>query len=302
MTRIALLADIHGNLPALEAVRADMAAYRLDRVVVAGDVINWGPFSPEVLAIVQAEGWAAIRGNNELYLLEHGTPRQPPHWERYTLLPWLYEQLGERGRSAIAAWPDELTLRFPDAPLTRVVHGRPGDHWRGMYPQQGDAELAAILAGVGEPAVIAAHTHIPMNLRAAGRQIINPGSVGVPLDGDLSASYVILEAAGDQWRPIFRRVEYDLSPLWEAFARQRFAARGGPVAELVVREFETARLWVLPYLAWRDRHAPGQPDTAELLAAFLAEDPWRYTPREYWPEDMLRRITPAAAPPPASGS
>lgn len=281
MTRLAVLADIHGNLPALQAVLADMSAFQIDHVVVAGDLINWGPFSPQVLEVAARERWAVIRGNNEFYLLDHRTPREPAHWRSYTLLPWLHAQLAGRWQRAIAAWPDELSLRFPDAPPVRVLHGLPGNPWRGMHPLLSDAELAAALGGVPEPTVIGAHTHLPMSRQLAGRHVLNPGSVGVPLDGELRAGYMLLEAEAGGWRPTFRRVAYDVAPLAAEFARQRFVERGGPVAELVIREFETARLWVLPYLAWRQAHAPGQPDTSELLAAFLAADVWAYTPPEY---------------------
>ena len=70
MTRLAVLADLHGNLPAFEAVRTDLAQFSVDRVVVAGDLINWGPSSAEVAARVLEAGWAVIRGNNEFYLLD----------------------------------------------------------------------------------------------------------------------------------------------------------------------------------------------------------------------------------------
>ncbi len=71
MTRLAILSDIHGNLPALEAVMADMAQFVVDHVIVAGDSINWGPFSREVVETVLLNNWAAVRGNNELYLLDY---------------------------------------------------------------------------------------------------------------------------------------------------------------------------------------------------------------------------------------
>ena len=61
MTRLAVLADLHGNLPALEAVLQDLSQFRVDRVIVAGDVVNWGPFSAQVLERVTREGWAVVR-------------------------------------------------------------------------------------------------------------------------------------------------------------------------------------------------------------------------------------------------
>ena len=77
MTRIAVLADIHGNLPALNAVIDDMARFAVDHVVVAGDSVNWGPFSREVLEIIAARKWAVIRGNNAYYALDYATGRAP---------------------------------------------------------------------------------------------------------------------------------------------------------------------------------------------------------------------------------
>ena len=67
MTMLAILADIHGNLPALEAVLEDLAHFKVDHVVVAGAMVNWGPFSAQVMDRVTSEGWAVIRGNNEFY-------------------------------------------------------------------------------------------------------------------------------------------------------------------------------------------------------------------------------------------
>src|SRR4051812_1778127 len=107
MTRLAILADIHGNLAALEAVQVDLAQFSVDQVVVAGDVINWGPCSAEVAARVLEAGWAVIRGNNEFYLLDYGTPRAAAAWadtSQWRLLPWLQEQLPGPWPTLIGAW------------------------------------------------------------------------------------------------------------------------------------------------------------------------------------------------------
>jgi predicted phosphodiesterase len=281
MTRLAILADIHGNLPALQSVMADMASFTFDHVIVTGDLINWGPFSADVCAIAARERWAVIRGNNEFYLLDYRTPRAPAHWHEYTLLPWLHAQLAGLWQSAIAAWPDELSLRFPDAPPIRVLHGLPGNPWRGIPPLLNEAELATLLDGVPEAVIVSAHTHLPMSRHVAGRHLLNPGSVGVPLDGLQSASYLLLHGDATGWRATFRRVPYALEPLLAEFRRQRFVDQCGPVAELVIKEFTTARLWVLPYLAWRQQHARDQPHSSALLATFAENDIWHYTPPEY---------------------
>ena len=85
MTRIAVISDIHGNMTALNAVLDDMAPFKVDQVVVAGDVVNWGPHNAQVLDRIIRESWPVIRGNQELYMLDQDTPRGPASWEKYTI-------------------------------------------------------------------------------------------------------------------------------------------------------------------------------------------------------------------------
>lgn len=284
MTTLAVLADIHGNLPALEAVTRDMAQFNIDHVVVVGDVINWGPFSAECAEIVQREGWAVIRGNNEFYLLDYDTPREPEAWKdrsQWAMLAWLEEQMGDVWRNRIAAWPDALSLRFPDGPPIRVVHGSGRSVWEGLYASHADDKLCEQLDGVEESFVIAGHTHLAMD-RGAGRwRIFNPGSVGVPLDGTFAARYMLLEARGDDWWPIFRAVPLDNSRVFEAFEQQRFVERCGVIGQLVVDEFRTARMQVSPFLNWRNTTRPGAPLTRDLLDEFTVVDPWPHTSLPY---------------------
>lgn len=286
MTRLAVLADIHGNLPALEAVCADLERQRpaVDRVVVAGDSINWGPFSAQVLERVTRAGWAVIRGNHEHYLLDYDTPRAPAAWRDRATFPlplWLRRQLAGRWHTAIAAWPDTLCLRFPDAPPVRVVHGSPRSVWEGIYPDPDhlpDAAVEPMLAGVEEETVVVAHTHLPTDRRVGRQRILNPGPVGVPLDGRFSASYLLLDGDADGWRPTFRRVPFDRAPLFAEFARQGFVEECGVVGRLVVEEFATARLAIVPFYRWCADYHPGEPPSLALLESFAAVDRWQYTP------------------------
>jgi predicted phosphodiesterase len=281
MTRLAVLSDIHGNLPALEVVLADIEAQQGDQVVIAGDIVNWGPFSAQVMARVTGHDWAIIRGNNEYYLLNYRTPRQPDHWRDYTLLPWLYHQLKGHWHHVIASWPDELTLYFPDAPPMRLFHGMPGNPWRGLHPLMTDTEIETALAGIEETTILAGHTHLPMSRLAGAYHIINPGSVGVPLDGEFTASYVLLDGDSGGWTPTFRRLAFDTTALLEEFARMEFAEHFGIEAQLVIEEFKTARLQLLRFILWHQQHYPATPFSSEALAEFRQHDQWAYTPLEY---------------------
>lgn len=281
MTRLAILADIHGNLPALEAVMADLAGRRIEQVIVAGDLINWGPFSAQVLERVREAGWATIRGNHELVLLDYGTPREPAAWADRGAFPvphWLQRQIPPALKLAIALWPDTLVIYPPDAPPLRIVHGSPRDHAEPIYPHITEEELTPLLAGIAETTIVAGHTHRPMDRQIGRWHVLNPGSVGMMLDGDHRASYLILDGDTAGWRGELRRVPYDKAPLFAEFARLGFVAECGPIGALVVEEFATARLRIAPFLRWRAALAQDTPFDDATLARFRTVDPEEYMP------------------------
>ena len=288
MTRLAILADIHGNLPALQAVIQDMAQYDVDQVVVAGDSVNWGPFSRQALDTIDPLGWAVIRGNNELYVLDYCTERAPQHWSTFTMPPFLHRQLGASWVNRIAAMPDTLQLRFRDAPAIRVFHGIPGNPWIAIYPDSSEEHVRKWLDETCEQTIIAAHSHVALERHVAGWHIFNPGSVGVPLDGEHSASYMILEGSSQGWElAAHRRVPFDLAPLFAEFEQLDFAARAGVTGRLVIEEFRTARLYLAPYIVWKQSAHPDRDDSIELLDEFLSlSDRSEFTPPPY------RELTP----------
>lgn len=283
MTRLAVLSDIHGNLPALEAVMKDMEAYNVDHVVVAGDHINWGPFSRQVMEVITAQNWALIRGNNEYYLLDYETSRAPEHWSAFTLPPIIHDQLGDKWLNVIASLPDSLSLRFRDAPPIRVVHGIPDNPWQALYPKTPQETACEWLSAVQETTVIGAHSHVPMVRHIDRWQIFNAGSVGVPLDGDLSASYMILDGQQDGWILVaHRRIPFDYAPLYAEFERQYFADRGGATARLIIEEFRTARLQVHAFQQWLKLTYPDQSESDARVEEFLELDDIRpYTVAPY---------------------
>ena len=273
MIRLAVLADIHGNMPALQAVLRDMEQFAPDQVVVAGDSVNWGPYSREVMEIVSASRWAVIRGNNELYALDFGTPRMPAHWASFTLPPILRAQLGAAWLNALACLPDELSLRFPDAPALRIVHGIPGDPFQAVYPGTPRAQIANWLANVDETTVICAHSHIALERRVDRWRVFNPGSVGIPLDGEFSASYMLLDGDHSGWSlHTHRRVPFSNEANLAAFEAQRYVEQGGVTAQLVIEEFRSARLRLHPFLMWKKRACPDTSASPEILEAFLDLD------------------------------
>lgn len=281
MTTLAIIADLHGNLPALEAVATDIARQNVDQVIVAGDALNWGPFSPEVVQRILDERWAVIRGNHEMMLLAYGTPRAPAEWDDLDAFPipgWLHRQMPAALRLQIACWPDTLVIRPPDGPPLRVVHGSPRDHSEPIYPSTTADELAPMLATIAETTLVTAHTHIPLDQQIGRWHILNPGSAGHSLDGTLEARYLLLHSCGEQWVSEFRSLPYDRTKLFAEFARQNFAAACGVIGQLVIDEFACARPRIAPFLRWRQETAGDAPFNAATLARFRTCDPELFMP------------------------
>jgi predicted phosphodiesterase len=287
MTRLAVVSDVHGNLPALEAGVADVRAQGAEQVVVAGDLANYGPFSNELFAWADAERWPVIRGNGELYLTDLGTPRGDPGWTRPgppTLAAWFHARVEDRWRRAVAAWPDTLCLRFPDGPPLRVVHGSPRSPYEGMHGRYSDAELLERLANPAERTIVFGHTHEVVDRHVQGLHLVNPGSAGNSCDGDARAQYALIEATDDGWRATPRRVAYDVGATIDAYRAQGFVETVGATALMVIRELETARSHLGPYLRWRRAEHPDQPSSLALAEQFTEakmaqySEPHRYVP------------------------
>jgi predicted phosphodiesterase len=288
MTRIAIISDIHGNYPALEAVLHDVKQMEPDQVIAAGDMVNWCPFNREVMERLLSEHITMLRGNNELYVTDWGTARAQPHWRTWVLPSLTREQIGKRLWSLINTLPDTLCLRFPDAPTVRVVHGSPRSHFESVHPLLTDAQLVEMLAKTEESTIVCAHTHLPMDRQVQtedGRSllVVNTGTVGIPLDRQPDATYAILDGDESGWRATIRHVPVDYEPLWRGYEEMRFTERLGITGHLIIREVREHTLWLLPYLNWKAQHATGEEDSFALLDRFYEEvpDTRLYLPPEY---------------------
>jgi predicted phosphodiesterase len=255
---IALLSDIHGNLPAFEAVAADITQRRPDAVYVLGDMINGCPWSAEVLDRLLDLGWPMLLGNHDDAVLQLDTPRMEPRYRdrpRYAALWWTREQLVERHLVALAALPLEETLTLPGAPALRLLHGLPGNFFAGFRPDSPTDWAARHLAGVTEGTVAGGHTHVAMarqipNPDGGAWTVINSGSAGVSYDGDPRASYAWLEGDHRGWRAEIRRVDYDRTALERGYRQSNLATEGGVLGDMFLRSALTGQPWVADFMWW----------------------------------------------------
>jgi predicted phosphodiesterase len=202
--RVAVLADIHGNLPALRAVLAELdAGGGADAIVLAGDIVG-GALVGEVLELLDArpERLLWIRGNSEREAINAWNGGALEDDGPGRAAAWSARALDRRWRDRLASWPIE-----GDLDGVRFCHGSPRRDDETLTRQTPDAALREALAGVSEAMVVGGHTHQQLIRAVPGAPTyINAGSVGMPYEGRAGAFWLLL----DNGEPALRETAYDI--------------------------------------------------------------------------------------------
>jgi diadenosine tetraphosphatase ApaH/serine/threonine PP2A family protein phosphatase len=200
---VAALYDIHGNLPALEAVLADVPEDA--EIVVGGDAFS-GPMPTETLARLRAFGPRVhfLHGNADRDLGPY-EERWRPRYE------WLKAQLTAEDRAWVDSWPGTLSFEIDGLGRTLFCHGTPRSDLESITAVTSDERLLEILSDVEERTVVCGHTHHQFDRRAGDRRVINAGSIGMPYEGRPGAYWALLGPGVE-----FRRSEYDLEAAADA--------------------------------------------------------------------------------------
>jgi predicted phosphodiesterase len=225
---LACLYDVHGNLPALEAVLADAEAAGVTRYWLGGDYALFGAWPGETVERLRGLDNAMwIRGNGERWTADAAAAPDDPVVQGAIA-------------AARAALGPELVSAMCEIPALAedrgalICHGSPPSDVRSFLPEPADDE-AELLDGVRHERVIFGHTHLPFRRRSAvrGIELVNPGSVGMPFDGDTRAAYAVIHP---DHAVEHRRVEYDV-----AATVQRLRSFGEPWSETAARRVEQAQ-------------------------------------------------------------
>jgi putative phosphoesterase len=213
--RVAALYDVHGNLPALEAVLAEVEREGVDQIVVGGDIASGPPLPRETVELVRSLPNArSIRGNADRL--------HDPQFGGDSGLEWLLGQLDEEQVEWLGNLPFSAILDG-----TLYVHATPQDDESVITELTSDERLAELLAGVEERRVVAGHTHMQLERRVGDVLFVNAGSVGRPYEGRPGAYWALV--GGDTVE--LRRTDYDLER-----AAERVRASGHPMAETLAAE------------------------------------------------------------------
>ena len=240
---LGVIADIHGNRVALEAVVRDGREQGVDRWWALGDLVAIGPDPVDTLELLtNLDGVDVTRGNTDRYVA--GRDRPPPHADEVLARPELLplfatiEASFSWTKGALAAhrwlpWLSALALEvrttLDDGTRLLGVHATPGrDDGPGITPHRPEDELRAVLAGAAADIVLAGHTHQPTDRRIGATRAVNGGSVSNPITDDLRAAYVVVHADRHGHRLEHRRVTYDR----DAFLR-RVRTSGHPADDYI---------------------------------------------------------------------
>lgn len=279
--KIAVLADIHGNLVGLHTVADHIATWQPDAIVLAGDIVNRGAYPLECLRFVQQKqttaGWQIVRGNHEEYVAAYAQPDAPRsgiEFEIFRASYWTYRQLNCEV-SDLMALPFQLTLAGPDGSEMYITHASPRATTDGIFPFTTDSELRQKISNAGSrpPAVLCVgHTHAPLIRQIDNTLVVNVGSVGTPFDGDPRASYAQLTWRRNGWQAHIIRLEYDREQAARDFVESGFLAGTGPIGTLMMYEWRTAYPHIPEWLAqYHKRVLAGEMPLAKAVREFLAQ-------------------------------
>lgn len=211
--RVALIADIHGNLPALEAVLADARAHRTEQIWNLGDFLGYTPFPNDVIRVLQEQKAVSIIGNYDQKVLQF--PKKKKDWkdtkrpDKFSAFEWNSQNLSETSQAYLRDLPEQRTLTVGEVSVM-LCHGSPDDINEHLFSHTPEARLATLAASAGVSVVVCGHSHDAFTRRVNGTWFVNPGSCGRPEGGDWRAAYAVVTFAGQDVSVKHRRVEYDI--------------------------------------------------------------------------------------------
>lgn len=240
---ILLLADIHGNYPALVAVEKYFAAEHFDLVLNCGDSLVYAPFPNETLQWLERHRAISILGNTDkkvIRLLQGKTLHKPGNSEKRIMYSATASQMDEAAKAHLLSLPVSLRLqlslpeRQKDIWAIGLFHGSPAEPHEFLFADTPDERFRELAADCDCQMVISGHSHTPYHKFIAGIHFINPGSVGRMFDGDPRLSCAVLQLTADTAQVEHFRIPYDIEAVAQALAAYR-------LPEIYIRMYREGR-------------------------------------------------------------
>ena len=293
--KVALIGDVHANLPALEAVLADAHQWDVETIWNVGDIVGYGAFPDEVVQRLKQEDVLSIIGNYDIKVLE--VKRKKNKWknsqipEKWFAFNWAYDNLSKQSRKYLRSLPEQIWLEMEGKRIL-LTHGSPTSNEEHIAPDTPEERLRELAEMANADVIICGHSHQPFKQKVDDVWFINTGSVGRPDDGDQRACYAILKMEPDFFQVDHYRVEYDVEReasairehgLPEAFAQMILQGRALDVVLETSEETEAEAEETADSIAAESVSSPteeqsdtSEPETAESseseLEVFEAEE------------------------------
>jgi putative phosphoesterase len=225
---VAVITDVHGNLPALEAALERIDDLQIDRTYCGGDLVGYGPWPNEVCELIQERGIPTIYGNYDYAIgrdEEDCMCAYPTRHDRelgQLSVDWTLEHTSRASKDFMRALPFDLRFKLGGKRVL-LVHGSPRKVNEYLFEDKPAKTFERIAAGADCDVMIFGHTHKPWIHSYGGVLFVNCGSVGKPKDGDPRGAFAVLEATSDGVRAQIRRFEYDAD-----YVARRVVASGLP--------------------------------------------------------------------------
>lgn len=221
--KLAVLSDIHGNFEAFKACVDYFEKKKVDGYIFLGDYVGEFP-NPEMSlgllhGIMKKKPCFVLRGNKEEYILNN-LGADNPEWDEYKsvvgMLRYGYNHSTDSERKFFETLPDTMVIKLGGLPALRICHGSPQSTREKLLLLSED-----IIEEIEEDFIICGHTHEQASKLKAGKRIWNPGSVGLPINGEGSALCMMLYGENGEWKPDFLEIPYDVNKEIETMKREK---------------------------------------------------------------------------------
>jgi putative phosphoesterase len=218
MQRVAVITDIRGNLPALEAALARVDELGVDATYCGGDLVGYGPHPNEVCALIAERAIPTIYGNYDHAIARdltdcgcaYVTPEDRALGQRS--VDWTLAHTDQASKAFMRDLPFDLRFAVGDASV-HLVHGSPRKVNEYLFEDKPARLYERLAAAEDADVLVFGHTHKPWVREHGGVLFVNCGSVGKPKDGDPRGAFAVLEADGAGVRVSIERVDYDAAPV-----------------------------------------------------------------------------------------
>jgi putative phosphoesterase len=282
--KLAILSDIHGNLPALKSILVYLDKISPNAVIVAGDLIG-GPDFNETTSLLEDLGSLMILGNMDLDLLKFidgDFSYEKRASRQWGFMRWHAKNIKSETIDLLRKLPVQRDVNLQGVPPILVVHGSPRSPYESLYPDKKLERLNMAGNCISQPVLVCGHIHVQWSQRIFGKLFMNPGAVSAPLQGDQLSRFSILHYEQEKWTVEPKAIEYDVRELRTRHRESGLLEAGGAVSKAFLIMCETGRDVAGPFYHF----VLEKVNKTELgLNEFISDEVWMEAEKEFpWSE------------------